>query len=116
MDIDVTDLNNSQNLTRIDNIRTSVKNIIYHNKQSVAFDDPDYGAGLRNFIGKALDIYTITLMKRTIENNIKIYETRVKDVRVKVKTNEDYGSIIIEVYFVDKTTEETNTLVLNYKV
>lgn len=114
MDINLTNLNTK--LSYSDRIRNSIKNIVFSTKQDILYNDPLFGANLYKYIGKPLDTFTVEYIKKDIKNAIYIYENRVESVNVSVVSNEEYGSIIITIQYVESRTKEEQQLVLNYNL
>jgi phage baseplate assembly protein W len=81
-----------------DAVRNSLKNILYTRKGSFP-GNPIFGSDLHEYVFSLNDSITKILVTNSIENAVKLWETRVKIRSIKVEAIPEYNRMDIYVYY-----------------
>lgn len=87
-----------------DDIEESIR-IILRTSKGERLMRPDFGCGLREFVFGTTDETSLRLIATDVQNAIRNWEPRVKDVEVEAKPDPaDNGRVLLNVSYVVRTT------------
>lgn len=92
-------------------IKRSLKNLLLTNKGSKPFR-PDYGSNISNFLFANLDNFTLNDIKRSIEETVNRYESRVRLINVKVDSGNDGLDITLDYIIVNSRRQSSVSLTI----
>lgn len=85
-------------ITNENSVRQSVKNLILTNIGERLYQ-PTVGSDVNKSLFEPNDVLTTSILKTNIENTIKFYETRAKDISIDVVFSNDQQYLNINVIF-----------------
>ncbi|MGG1635318.1 GPW/gp25 family protein [Paenibacillus sp. NRS-1760] len=87
-----------------DDIEESIR-IIIRTSKGERLMRPDFGCGLRNFVFGTTDETSLRLIASDVQEAIRIWEPRVKDVEVEVKPDrQNNGRVLMSVSYAVRST------------
>jgi phage baseplate assembly protein W len=94
-----------------DNIRESIL-LIISTKKGERLMNPDFGCGIHDYVFEIVNITTISMIKASIKDALRIYEPRILIVDISVNTDEiKNGKLLISInYEVIRTNNQFNVV------
>ncbi|WP_339207681.1 GPW/gp25 family protein [Paenibacillus sp. FSL K6-3182] len=87
-----------------DDIEESIR-IIIRTSKGERLMRPDFGCGLRDFVFGTTDETSLRLIASDVQEAIRIWEPRVKDVEVEVKSDrQNNGRVLMSVSYAVRST------------
>lgn len=96
-------------------IREAIR-LILSTRKGERIRNPEFGCGIHDYAFAALDYTTLSAMKREVETALVMWEPRIENIAVQVNAGEEDGTVLVEIDYVVRSTNNPFNMVFPFYV